>query len=153
LKRANWINSETDEVLHPYYPKIETLRLMKYTNYLSQMLSAQGAPNMDTEYFKTLMNVVHLEGQLKALMKQRKQAEKSSEPHRYDLEFFNTERKLYGMKNDVPSDIFVKVRILIVKDVSSSTQCGFWLRIKAILYNHIKELYVTVTYIRLLGTI
>jgi hypothetical protein len=30
LKRANWINSETDEVLHPYFPKIETLRLMEY---------------------------------------------------------------------------------------------------------------------------
>jgi hypothetical protein len=41
LKRANWIYSETDEVLHPYYPKIETLRLMEYTNYLSQILSAQ----------------------------------------------------------------------------------------------------------------
>jgi hypothetical protein len=36
--------------------------------------------------------------------------------------------------------------------VSSSTQCGFWLRIKAILYNHIKEIYVTVTYIKLLVT-
>jgi hypothetical protein len=72
------------------------------------MLSAQGAPNMDTEQFKTLMNVVHLEGQLKALMKQRKQAEKSSEPYRYDLEFFNIERKLYGITNDVPSDIFIR---------------------------------------------
>jgi hypothetical protein len=37
----------------------------------------------------------------------RKQAEKSSEPYRYDLEFFNIERKLYGITNDVPSDIFV----------------------------------------------
>jgi hypothetical protein len=54
------------------------------------------------------MNIVHLEGQLKALMKQRKQAEKSSEPHRYDLEFFNIERKLYGITRDVPSDIFVQ---------------------------------------------
>jgi hypothetical protein len=53
------------------------------------------------------MNIVHLEGQLKALMKQRKQAEKGSEPNRYDLEFFNIERTLYGIKNDVHSDIFV----------------------------------------------
>jgi hypothetical protein len=33
---------------------------------------------------------------------------KSSEPHRYDLELFNIERKLYGITNDVPSDIFVR---------------------------------------------
>ncbi|MFT6501307.1 MAG: hypothetical protein ACJASQ_001419 [Crocinitomicaceae bacterium] len=41
-------------------------------------------------------------------MKQRKQAEKSSEPHRYDLEFFNIERVFHGITNDVPSDVFVR---------------------------------------------
>lgn len=47
-------------------------------------------------------------------MKQRKQAEKISEPHRYDLELFNIERTLYVITNDVPSDIFV--RSLLRKD-------------------------------------
>lgn len=84
------------------------LYTMKYTNYLSQMLSVQGAPNMNTEQFKTIMNVVHLEGQLKALMKQRKHAEKGSEPHRYDLDFFNIEKTLHGITNDAPSDIFIR---------------------------------------------
>lgn len=72
------------------------------------MLSAQGAPNMNAEQFKTIFNIVHLEGQLKALTKQRKQAVKSAEPHRYDLEFFNIEKSLHGITNDVPSDIFIR---------------------------------------------
>ena len=30
MKRANWINTETDEVLHAYYPELDLLRLMEY---------------------------------------------------------------------------------------------------------------------------
>ena len=36
LKRANWISTETDEVLHPHYPKLETLRLMEYKSDMNR---------------------------------------------------------------------------------------------------------------------
>lgn len=63
---------------------------------------------MNTEQFKMLMNIVHLEGQLKAISKQRKKAEKSVEPHRYDLDYFHIEKTIHEITQGVPSDIFIR---------------------------------------------
>ena len=81
---------------------------VKYTNYLSALTNSQGVPNMNVEQFKVVMNIVHLEGRLAQLERLRKQAIKTREQHRYDLEYFNEEKKLYKITKGVEVTVFFR---------------------------------------------
>jgi len=87
-----------------------TIVSMKYTDYLAQMVQTSGAPNFTEEQFKKVMNVVFLEGQLKAIQGMREQAKKTSEPHRYDIIFFSVDKKLTTITGNIePSILFRKL--------------------------------------------
>lgn len=82
------------------------IRSMKYTKYLAAMVQAQGAPQFTAEQFKTVMNLVHIEGRLVALEKLRKEAAKTNEPHRFDLDYFTEEKRRHEITKDVDPKIY-----------------------------------------------
>ncbi len=85
-----------------------TIVPMKYTDYLAQMVQTSGAPNFNEEQFKKVMNIVHLEGQLKAIQGMREQAKRTDEPHRYDILFFSVDKKLTTITGNIEPRIFFK---------------------------------------------
>ncbi|XOV66977.1 MAG: hypothetical protein ACFHU9_15225 [Fluviicola sp.] len=52
------------------------------------------------------MNILHLEGQLKAIHGMRERAKKTDEPHRYDILFFSVEKKLTTITGNIEPSIF-----------------------------------------------
>ena len=54
------------------------------------------------------MNIVYIEGRLSQLDEQRKQIEGSNDPHYYDLEFFEWDKKRYEITGDIIPSIFFK---------------------------------------------
>ena len=70
------------------------------------MASSQGVPNMDSEQFKTLMNIVHLEGRLMELGTLKKKAINTREPHRYDIHLNSQKEKVRTITNDVEPKVF-----------------------------------------------
>ncbi len=85
-----------------------TIIPMKYTNYLAQMVQTSGAPNLTDEQFKTVMNIVHLEGQLKAIQGMRECAQKTDEPHRYDIVFFGVDKQLTEITGNIEPSIYFR---------------------------------------------
>lgn len=83
---------------------------MKYTKYLSALASAQGVPNMNNAQFKTLMNIVHLEGRLTELEALKKKAINSHEPPQYDI-YLNTQKEKIRTitNNDEPKVFFQRL--------------------------------------------
>jgi hypothetical protein len=67
---------------------------MKYTKYLSTLVGSQGVPNMEVEHFKTIMNVVHLEGKLEVLSALKKGLQGTHEAYKYDLKIAGIQNKL-----------------------------------------------------------
>lgn len=83
---------------------------MKYTKYLAALVQAQGAPQFTAEQFKTVMNLVHIEGRLAALEKLRKEAAKMNEPHRFDLDYFTEENRCLEItKGNDPKAFFLSI--------------------------------------------
>ena len=83
---------------------------MRYTQYLSQIVASIGVPKMETNHFKTIMNIVHLEGDLNRLMKLKSKLVHPSEKHRFDLEFLTVSTKLTGITRNLnPSEFFEKL--------------------------------------------
>jgi len=83
---------------------------MKYTKYLSAILSAQGVPNMDQKQFGKIMNAVHLEARLSLLKALKEKALKSSEPYRYDIDYHTNDEKLTEItKNLDPKEFFERL--------------------------------------------
>lgn len=81
---------------------------MKYTKHLSIILNSNGVPNMRSEQFKTLMNIVHLEGRLTQLTKLKERAKKSREPHRYDLGIQDVSQQITDLtRNCDPKAFFI----------------------------------------------
>lgn len=81
---------------------------MKYTKYLSSMIASQGVPNANPEQLKTILNIVHIEGRLQQLEELRKQAQKSVEPHQFDLLIFTHDKRLYQITHAVDPSIYFK---------------------------------------------
>ncbi len=92
------------------YVHLSHLCNMRYTKYLSQIVSSQGVPVMEARHFKTIMNIVHLEGDLNRLMKLKSKPVNPSEVHRFDVEYITVDRKLTEItRNIAPSEFFEKL--------------------------------------------
>ncbi len=58
---------------------------MEYTKFFSTLVSASGTPNLETDQFKKLMNIIHLEGQLAGVDKIIKQFKHIDGELRYSI--------------------------------------------------------------------
>ncbi len=58
---------------------------MEYTKYFSALVTASGTPNLQTDQFKQLMNIIHLEGQLAGVEKVIKQFKHIDGELRYSI--------------------------------------------------------------------
>lgn len=78
---------------------------MQYTKYLSQMIAAQGSPNMDTAAFRKIMNIVHLEGRNSVLKELKSRLNDGK--YQYDIEILKNDQKLAGITGNFPPDVAI----------------------------------------------
>ena len=86
------------------FGKIPIIRIytMKYTKYFSGIINEYGAPNLTEEQFRKFMNIVHLEGKLEGIDTIRRILKDAKEEHRFDLEYFNVNKKLTDLTGNLP---------------------------------------------------
>ncbi|MFT5778833.1 MAG: hypothetical protein ACI837_001789 [Crocinitomicaceae bacterium] len=82
---------------------------MKYSQYLSQIIQSHGAPQMDGNQFRQLMNVVSLEGQLKGLHKAKKVAATTGEPRKFDVQIFQVNSMITDISGNLAPADFIKL--------------------------------------------
>jgi len=83
---------------------------MRYTKYLSQMVSTIGVPNMEEKHFRIIMNIVHLEGDLNRLNKLKVKITEQAQRYKYDRTYMTQSMKLTEItKNLPPQEFFNKM--------------------------------------------
>lgn len=58
---------------------------MKYTKFFAGYVNTQGSPNLEADQFKTLMNLIHLEGQIAGIDRVIEIFKKIDSAHKYEF--------------------------------------------------------------------
>ena len=81
---------------------------MKYTTYFAQLFKAQGVPQIGVDQLNKVMNMVHLEGQIKALESVKKD---SAKPRNHTLKVFRIQRKLTDITQNTTPEKFMELLV------------------------------------------
>jgi hypothetical protein len=58
---------------------------MKYTKFFAGYVNSNGSPNLHSDQFKQLMNLIHLEGQIAGIDRVIEKFKNTDGPHKYDF--------------------------------------------------------------------
>jgi len=81
---------------------------MKYTKYFGLITRNQGKLNLSTNQFQRIMNIVHLEGVIKGLIKAKDTYKDTNHFHRYDMLIFKQNRKLTDLSGNVTPEMLLQ---------------------------------------------
>ncbi len=85
---------------------------MKYTNYFAMMIKTNGVPALDADRFKTMMNVVFLEGKIEGIKYKAKKSTHHIKPDK-DIDVFDYERKLIELTNNMTPEAFLNHLVIL----------------------------------------
>jgi hypothetical protein len=83
--------------------------MKSYTKYLSALVNDQGAPNVNQEDYKKLMNVVYLEGKLEGLKNASKMMSNTNELGKFDLKMFDVQKQITLITGNLEPKEFIRL--------------------------------------------
>ena len=83
--------------------------MSNYTKYLSALVNDQGAPNVNQEDYKKLMNVVYLEGKLEGLKNASKMMSNTNELGKFDLKMFDVQKQITLITGNLEPKEFIRL--------------------------------------------
>jgi len=79
---------------------------MRYTKYFSFIVKENGQPQMSADSFRTMMNIVFLEGVISGLNKSKEAHKGTDTYYKYDASIFKEQSRLTDITGNVePSDL------------------------------------------------
>lgn len=78
---------------------------MRYTKYFSFIVKENGQPQMTANSFRTLMNIVHLEGVLNGLNKSKEAHKGTDTYYKYDVAIFKEQSRLTDVTGNIENYI------------------------------------------------
>lgn len=83
---------------------------MQYTKYFSFIVKENGQPQMTSEAFRRLMNIVYLEGVISGLKKVKEVNKGTDAFYKYDVAIFREQTKLTEITGNVePSELLERM--------------------------------------------
>ena len=83
---------------------------MKYTKYFSFIVKENGQPRMNADSFRTMMNIVFLEGVISGLKKSKQSNKGTDAFYKYDVSIFKEEKRLTEITGNLnPNDFINKM--------------------------------------------
>ena len=83
---------------------------MQYTKYFSFLVKENGQPQMSSEAFRKIMNIVYLEGVINGLNKSKEANKGTDLYYRFDLTIFREQKKIAKLTdNSNPIDFITKI--------------------------------------------
>lgn len=74
---------------------------MKYTKYISGIVHHSGPLNLEQDQFKTLMNIIHLEGARNGIEMIKTKFRNQDAPHRYDILIAKIDDRINELSHDL----------------------------------------------------
>jgi hypothetical protein len=81
---------------------------MQYTKYFSFIVKENGQPQMSSESFRTMMNVIYLEGVINGLNKSKEAHKGTDAYYKYDVSIFREEKRLTDITGNLDPDDLLK---------------------------------------------
>jgi hypothetical protein len=75
---------------------------MKYTKFFAGYVNTQGSPNLQSDHFKQLMNLIHLEGQIAGIDRVIEQFKQVDHPQKYEFVKVNILKKIDEVSKGLP---------------------------------------------------
>jgi hypothetical protein len=79
---------------------------MQYTKYFSILTKENGQPNLNTEQFRRMMNIVSIEGIVNGMNRIKEKYKDTQYYYKYDLDIFKHQRVLTDLNGNLkPSNL------------------------------------------------
>jgi hypothetical protein len=75
---------------------------MKYTKFFAGYVNSNGSPNLHSDQFKQLMNLIHLEGQIAGIDRVIEQFKQVDHPQKYEFVKVNILQKIDEVSKGLP---------------------------------------------------
>ena len=81
---------------------------MKYSKYFGSITKGQGQPNLDTEQFRRMMNIVFVEGVIHGLNIIKEKYKNTTAYYKFDVDIFKHQRALTELSGNLNPDDLIK---------------------------------------------
>ena len=81
---------------------------MQYTKYFAILTKENGQPNLNTEQFRRMMNIVSVEGIINGMNRIKEKYKNTQYYYKYDLDIFKHQRVLKELSGNLDPDDLVK---------------------------------------------
>ena len=83
---------------------------MRYTNYFSIVVKENGQPQLSSEQFRLMMNIIFLEGVIHGLNKSKEANNGTDQFYKYDVTIFKNEKRLTDLTGNVkPNELLLQM--------------------------------------------
>ena len=77
---------------------------MQYTKYFSILTKENGQPNLNTEQFRRMMNIVSIEGIINGMNRIKEKYKSTQYYYKYDLDIFKHQRVLTNLTGNLKAE-------------------------------------------------
>ena len=81
---------------------------MQYTKHFSFIVKENGQPQLSSEQFRRVMNIVFLEGVISGLRKVKESNKNTDQFYKYDMLIFREEKRLTELTGNIRSESLLK---------------------------------------------
>ena len=79
---------------------------MQYTKYFAILTKENGQPNLNTEQFRRMMNIVSIEGVINGMNRIKEKLKSSDAYYKFDMDIFKHQRVLTELTGNLnPNDL------------------------------------------------
>lgn len=82
---------------------------MRYTKHFSSIIKSEGAPNLTTQSFGVIMNIIYLEGAISSLELVKLKNRNPNTSNRYDIWLKKYRTKLDAITHDLSPEELLKI--------------------------------------------
>lgn len=84
--------------------------MMQYTKYFSFIVKENGQPQMSSESFRTMMNIVYMEGAISGLKKAKEVNKGTDAFYKYDVAILREQTKLTKITGNIePNELLKRI--------------------------------------------
>jgi hypothetical protein len=85
---------------------------MKYSKYFGSVTKGNGQPNLNTEQFRRMMNIISVEGIIQGMNRIKEKYKNTQYYYKYDLDIFKHQRVLTTLTGNLKAEDLFREMIM-----------------------------------------
>ena len=89
---------------------------MQYTKYFSILTKENGQPNLNTEQFRRMMNIVSVEGVIVGMTQIKEKYKNTNSYYKFDMDIFKSQKVLTNLTGNLKPEDLMKEMLRFSRD-------------------------------------